>query len=242
MPKRYSYNDLMAMTNHFKDQLGEGGFGFVYKWHLSRGFLIAVKMLKNTKFSAQEFINEVSTIGRIHHANVVQLLGFFSKGSYRAFVYEYMPNGSLEKHIFLKEGKAQPFAWEKLLKIVLGTARGIEYLHCRYDVCILDFNIKPHNVLLDQNFVPKVADFGLAKFYPKEYNAMSISTTRGTLGYMAPELISRNFGAISSKSDVYSFGMLLLEMAGGRKNVDANAKSSSKVYFPSWVYDHLEVE
>ncbi|KAL7240326.1 hypothetical protein ACSBR2_006056 [Camellia fascicularis] len=241
MPKRYSYNDLMAMTNHFKDQLGKGGFGSVYKGHLPGGFLIAVKMLENTKFSAQEFINEVSTIGRIHHVNVVQLLGFCSEGSYRGLVYEYMPNGSLDKHIFSKEGKAQSFTWEKLLEIALGTARGIEYLHCGCDVCILHFDIKPHNVLLDQNFVPKVADFGLAKFYPKEYNAMSMSTTRGTIGYIAPELISRNFGAVSSKSDVYSFGMLLLEMAGGRKNVDAKAKSSSKVYFPSWVYDHLTV-
>ncbi|GMP59041.1 hypothetical protein CsSME_00022482 [Camellia sinensis var. sinensis] len=240
MPKRYSYNDLMAMTNHFKDQLGKGGFGSVYKGHLPGGFLIAVKMLENTKFSAQEFINEVSTIGRIHHVNVVQLLGFCSEGSYRGLVYEYMPNGSLDKHIFSREGKAQSFTWEKLLEIALGTARGIEYLHCGCDVCILHFDM-PHNVLLDQNFVPKVADFGLAKFYPKEYNAMSMSTTRGTIGYIAPELISRNFGAVSSKSDVYSFGMLLLEMAGGRKNVDAKAKSSSKVYFPSWVYDHLTV-
>ncbi|CAL5396640.1 unnamed protein product [Camellia sinensis] len=240
MPKRYSYNDLMAMTNHFKDQLGKGGFGSVYKGYLPGGFLIAVKMLENTKFSAQEFINEVSTIGRIHHVNVVQLLGFCSEGSYRGLVYEYMPNGSLDKHIFSREGKAQSFTWEKLLEIALGTARGIEYLHCGCDVCILHFDM-PHNVLLDQNFVPKVADFGLAKFYPKEYNAMSMSTTRGTIGYIAPELISRNFGAVSSKSDVYSFGMLLLEMAGGRKNVDAKAKSSSKVYFPSWVYDHLTV-
>ncbi|XP_028116474.1 rust resistance kinase Lr10-like, partial [Camellia sinensis] len=241
MPKRYSYNDLMAMTNHFKDQLGKGGFGSVYKGHLPGGFLIAVKMLENTKFSAQEFINEVSTIGRIHHVNVVQLLGFCSEGSYRGLVYEYMPNGSLDKHIFSKEGKTQSFTWEKLLEIALGTARGIEYLHCGCDVCILHFDIKPHNVLLDQNFVPKVADFGLAKFYPKEYNPMSMSTTRGTIGYIAPELISRNFGAVSSKSDVYSFGMLLLKMAGGRKNVDAKAKSSSEVYFPSWVYDHLTV-
>ncbi|KAL7260410.1 hypothetical protein ACSBR1_006135 [Camellia fascicularis] len=242
MPKRYSYNDLMAMTNHFKDQLGKGGFGSVYKGHLPRGFLIAIKMLKNTKFSAQEFINEISTIGRIHHVNVAKLLRFCSEGSYRALVYEYMPDGSLDKHIFLKKGKAQSFTLEKLLEIALGTARGIEYLHCGCDVCIFHFDIKPHNVLLNQNFVPKVTNFGLAKFYPKEYNTMSISITRGTIGYMAPEMISTNFGAISSKLDVYSFGILLLEMAGGRKNVDANAKSSRKVYFPSWVYDHLAVE
>ncbi|KAL7240329.1 hypothetical protein ACSBR2_006058 [Camellia fascicularis] len=164
MPKRYSYNDLMAMTNHFKDQLGKGGFGSVYKGHLPRGFLIAVKMLKNTKFSAQEFINEISTIDRIHHVNVAKLLRFCSEGSYRALVYEYMPDGSLDKHIFLKKGKAQSFTLEKLLDIALGTARGIEYLHCGCDVCIFHFDIKPHNVLLNQNFVPKVTNFGLQNF------------------------------------------------------------------------------
>ncbi|XP_059655454.1 rust resistance kinase Lr10-like [Cornus florida] len=240
MPKRYSYTDLVAMTNHFRDKLGQGGFGSVYKGQLPGGYLIAVKMLENTKFSGEEFINEVSTIGRIHHVNVVQLAGFCSEGSKRALVYEYMPNGSLDKHIFAKEGKGQSFCWGNILEIALGTARGIEYLHCGCDVCILHFDIKPHNILLDQNFVPKVADFGLAKFHAKENDFVSISTTRGTIGYIAPELISRNFGAVSSKSDVYSFGMLLLEMAGRRKNVDEKAKSESKVYFPSWVYDNLD--
>lgn len=239
MPKRYSYADMVAVTNHFKEKLGKGGFGSVYKGQLPGGILIAVKMLENTKFTAEEFINEVSTIGRIHHVNVVQLLGFCSEGSNRALVYEYMPNGSLDKHIFSNSGKAQSFSWDKLLEIALGTARGIEYLHSGCDVCILHFDIKPHNVLLDQGFKPKVADFGLAKFFPKEKDFLTVSTMRGTIGYISPELISRQFGGVSSKSDVYSFGMLLLEMAGGRKNVDSRAKSSSKVYFPAWVYNHL---
>ena len=239
MPKRYSYAVIMAITNHFKDKLGEGGFGSVYRGQLPGGCFIAVKMLGKHNFNGEEFINEVSTIGRIHHVNVVRLLGFCSEGSKRALVYEYMPNGSLDKHIFLKKGKVQPFSWEKLHEIALGTARGIEYLHGGCDICILHFDIKPHNILLDHDFVPKISDFGLAKFYPKEYDVMSISTTRGTIGYIAPELISRNFGVVSNKSDVYSFGMLLLEAAGGRKNVDAKAGRSSKVYFPSWVYDHL---
>ena len=207
MPKRYSYADIMAITNHFKDKLGEGGFGSVYRGQLPGGCFIAVKMLGKHNFNGEEFINEVSTIGRIHHVNVVRLLGFCSEGSKRALVYEYMPNGSLDKHIFLKKGKVQPFSWEKLHEIALGTARGIEYLHGGCDICILHFDIKPHNILLDHDFVPKISDFGLAKFYPKEYDVMSISTTRGTIGYIAPELISRNFGVVSNKSDVYSFGM-----------------------------------
>ncbi|KAH9746607.1 protein kinase domain-containing protein [Citrus sinensis] len=217
----------------------QGGFGSVYKGQLHTGRLIAVKMLENSKFSAEEFINEVSTIGRIHHVNVVQLLGFCSEGSKRALVYEFMPNGSLDRHIFPKESRGQSFSWEKLHEVSLGTARGIEYLHSGCDVCILHFDIKPHNILLDHNFIPKVSDFGLAKFHPKENDFVSLSATRGTIGYIAPELISRNFGTVSFRSDVYGFGMVLLEMAGGRRNSNMNATRSSKAYFPSWVYDQL---
>ncbi|ESR61601.1 hypothetical protein CICLE_v10017830mg [Citrus x clementina] len=237
MPKRYSYPEIIAVTNHFTHKLGQGGFGSVYKGQLHTGRLIAVKMLENSKFSGEEFINEVSTIGRIHHVNVVQLLGFCSEGSKRALVYEYMPNGSLDRHIFPKESRGQSFSWEKLHEVALGTARGIEYLHNGCDVCILHFDIKPHNILLDHNFIPKVSDFGLAKFHPKENDFVSISATRGTVGYIAPELISRNFGNVSCKSDVYGFGVVLLEMAGGRRNSNMHATRSSKAYFPSWVYD-----
>ncbi|KAJ0038446.1 hypothetical protein Pint_22139 [Pistacia integerrima] len=239
MPKRYSYAALIAMTNNFKDKLGQGGFGSVYKGQLYTGFLILVKMLENSKFSVEEFINEVSTIGRIHHVNVVQLVGFCFEDSKRALVYEYMPNGSLDKHIFSKGDETQSFSWEKIHEIALGIARGIEYLHGGCDVCILHFDIKPHNILLDHNFTPKIADFGLAKFYPKENDFVTISVARGTIGYIAPELISRSFGAISNKSDVYSFGMLLLEMVGGRRNSDIYADRSSKAYFPSWAYDQI---
>ena len=170
---------------------------------------------------------------------MVQLLGLCSEGFKRALVYEYMPNGSLDRHIFSKENKGQTFGLEKPHEIALGTARGIEYLHNGCDVCILHFDIKPHNILLDHNFIPKVSDFGLAKFHPKENDFVSISDTRGTIGYLAPELISRNFGTVSCKSDVYGFGMVLLEMAGGRRNSNMHATRSSKAYFPSWVYDQL---
>ncbi|KAJ0096577.1 hypothetical protein Patl1_27568 [Pistacia atlantica] len=239
MPKRFSYSELMAVTNNFRDKLGQGGFGSVYEGQLHTGSLIAVKLLENSKFNGEEFINEVSTIGRIHHVNVVKLVGFCSEGSNRALVYEFMPNGSLDRYIFSKESKRQSFSWEKLHEIALGTAHGIEYLHGGCDVCILHFDIKPHNILLDNHFVPKVADFGLAKFYPKENDFVSVSTIRGTIGYIAPELISRNFGAVSCKSDVYSFGMLLLEMVGGRRNSVMKATHSSRAYFPSWVYDRI---
>ncbi|KAK0601618.1 hypothetical protein LWI29_025867 [Acer saccharum] len=199
-----------------------------------RGFIpVAIKVLAKSKFSGEEFINEVSTIGRIHHINVVRLLGFCSEGSKHSLVYEYMPNGSLDRHIFSKKDNDQAFRWEKHHEITLGIACGIEYLHNRCDVCILHFDIKPHNILLDHNFIPKVADFGLAKFHPKENDFICINASRGTIGYIALELISRN-----CKSDVYSFGMLL-EMAGGTQNSFAKATRSSKAYFPSWVYDQM---
>ncbi|KAG6475132.1 LEAF RUST 10 DISEASE-RESISTANCE LOCUS RECEPTOR-LIKE PROTEIN KINASE-like 2.5 [Zingiber officinale] len=238
-PTRYAYSDIIAMTSHFREKLGQGGFGSVYRGYILGKFPVAVKMLVgSSKFHGEDFISEVSTIGRIHHINVVRLVGFCSEGSKRALIYEYMPNGSLDKYIF-SANRGNTFTVEKLHEVALGIARGINYLHQGCDMQILHFDIKPHNILLDRNFIPKISDFGLAKLYPKDKNLISMSVTRGTIGYIAPELISRNFGIISDKSDVYSFGMLLMEMAGGRHNVDVRAENTSQVYYPSWVYDKL---
>lgn len=126
-----------------------------------------------------------------------------------------------------------------LRDIALGIAEGIEYLHQGCDHQILHFDIKPHNVLLDQNLNIKISDFGLAKLCSKEQSMVSVSAARGTVGYIAPELFSRNFGNVSCKSDVYSFGVLLLEMVGGRKNNDTNLPNTSQTYFPEWVYNRL---
>ncbi|KAK3160153.1 hypothetical protein QOZ80_1BG0055920 [Eleusine coracana subsp. coracana] len=237
-PMRYAYTDITAITSHFREKLGQGGYGSVYKGVIvPRNTNVAIKMLSNSKCNGEEFINEVSTIGRIHHVNVVCLVGFCSEEMRRALVYEYMPNGSLDRYIFSSE---RNFSWDKLNEIALGIARGINYLHQGCDMQILHFDIKPHNILLDQNFVPKVADFGLAKLFPRDNSLVPLSAMRGTVGYIAPEMVSRSFGAISSKSDVYSFGMLLLEMAGGRRNADPNVVNSSQNYYPSWVYDTLK--
>ncbi|XP_065027353.1 rust resistance kinase Lr10-like [Musa acuminata AAA Group] len=242
-PTRYAYSDIIAMTSHFREKIGQGGFGSVFKGHLLGRYPVAVKMLGGSKFDGEEFINEVSTIGRIHHLNVVRLLGFCSDGSKRALVYEYMPGGSLDKHIFsASSSNHRRFTMEKLRDIALGVARGIDYLHHGCDMQIVHFDIKPHNILLDHAFTPKISDFGLAKLYPKDYSLISISAARGTIGYIAPELISRSFGVISHKSDVYSFGMLLMEMAGGRRNVNPKADKSSQIYYPSWIYDQLAGE
>uniref|UniRef100_A0A0E0BW32 Protein kinase domain-containing protein n=1 Tax=Oryza meridionalis TaxID=40149 RepID=A0A0E0BW32_9ORYZ len=235
-PTRYAYTDLTAITGHFGEKLGQGGYGSVYKGVLPGYVNVAVKVLGNSNCNGEEFISEVSTIGRIHHVNVVRLVGFCSEEMRRALVYEYMPRGSLDKCIFSSK---RSFSWDKLNEIALGIARGINYLRQGCDMQILHFDIKPHNILLDDNFVPKVADFGLTKLYPRDNSFVPLNALRGTIGYIAPEMISRSFGVISSKSDVYSFGMLLLEMAGGRRNSDMRADNSSQAYYPSWVYDRL---
>ncbi|KAJ3686009.1 hypothetical protein LUZ61_015173 [Rhynchospora tenuis] len=240
-PKRYAYTDIIALTGHFRKKLGQGGFGSVFKGKLISGQEVAIKMLGSSKFNGEEFINEVSTLGRIYHINVVQLLGYCSEGSKRALVYEYMPNGSLDKYIFSENGSpCQVFSWEKLTEIALGVARGIDYLHRGCDMQILHFDIKPHNILLDRSFIPKISDFGLAKLYPRDRSLVAVSAARGTIGYIAPELVSRSFGVISYKSDVYSFGMLLLEMTGGRRNAEPRVENASRVYYPSWIYEKLK--
>ncbi|WRX28148.1 Protein kinase domain - like 10 [Theobroma cacao] len=235
MPIRYSYREIKRMTRSFRDKLGEGGYGSVFKGKLRSGHFVAIKLLGTSKADGQDFINEVATMGRIHHVNVAKLIGFCVEGSKQALVYDFMPNGSLDKIIFAEENKTI-LSWQKMFDIALGVARGIEYLHQGCDMQILHFDIKPHNVLLDENFIPKVSDFGLAKLYSVADSIVSLIAARGTIGYIAPELVYKNIGAISYKADVYSFGMLLMEMVGRRKNLNAFAEHLSQIYFPSWIY------
>ncbi|KAF3792353.1 Macrophage colony-stimulating factor 1 receptor 2 [Nymphaea thermarum] len=153
-----------------------------------------------------------------------------------------MANGSLEKIIFSSESKPCDLGWGKLHEIAVAVARGVEYLHQGCDQRILHFDIKPHNIFLDDKFTPKISDFGLAKFCSKDQSIVSMAAARGTVGYIAPEVVSRNFGNVSYKSDVYSFGMLLLEMVGKRKNVDVNVEHTSQVYFPEWIYNRVNMQ
>ncbi|XP_020412619.1 rust resistance kinase Lr10-like isoform X2 [Prunus persica] len=234
IPIRYSYSDIKKMTSRFNEKLGEGGYGSVFKGKLRSGRFVAVKMLEKPKANGQDFISEVATIGRIHHFNMVQLVGYCVEGSKRALIYNFMPNGSLDKYIYCKEG-SNPLSCRKMYEISLGVAQGIEYLHQGCDMQILHFDIKPHNILLDENFIPKISDFGLAKLYPVGNTIVSLTAARGTMGYMAPELFYKNIGGVSYKADVYSFGMLLMEMASRRKNLNTSIEHSSQIYFPLWV-------
>ncbi|CAN6562225.1 unnamed protein product [Malus baccata var. baccata] len=240
-PSRYSYADIKRITNQFKDKLGEGAYGTVFKGMLSSEFFIAVKVLNSSKGDGEEFVNEVRTMGHIHHVNVARLVGFCADGFVRALVYEFFPNGSLQDFISSADSKNSFLGWDKLQDIALGIAKGIEYLHQGCDLQILHFDIKPHNILLDQNFTPKISDFGLAKLCSKDQSLVSMTTARGTIGYIAPEVFSRNFGNVSYKADVYSFGMLLLEMVGGRKNIGSTTENTTnEIYYPQWIYNLLE--
>lgn len=238
LPIKYSYSEIKKMTNKFKEKLGEGAYGTVFKGKLRSGPFVAVKMMHKSMASGQEFISEVSTIGRIHHVNVVQLVGFCVEGSKRALVYEFMLNGSLDKYISPQEGTVS-LTYKQMFDISLGVAHGIDYLHRGCDMQILHFDIKPHNILLDENFNPKISDFGLAKLYSSDDSIVSLTAARGTMGYMAPELFYKNIGGVSYKADVYSYGMLLMEMAGRRKNMNPFADHLSQIYFPTWVYDQF---
>ena len=237
--KRYRFSDVKKMTKSFKDKLGEGGYGEVYKGNLLDGRLVAVKLLKSSKGNGEDFVNEVASISRTSHVNIVTLLGFSLEGLKRALIYEFMPNGSLEKFVY-KDSALQTnphLEWEKLLQISIGIARGLEYLHRGCNTKILHLDIKPHNILLNEDFCPKISDFGLAKLCPTKESIISLTDARGTIGYVAPEVFNRNFGEVSSKSDVYSYGMMILEMVGGRKNVKVEVSHTSKIYFPDWIYD-----
>jgi len=230
MPIGYSYKEIKKMVGGFKDKLREGGYYSEFKGNLHNGPCVAIKMLSKSKGNGHDFGSEVATIGRIHHENVVQLIGFCAEDSKRALFYEFMPNGSLDKFIFSKDGSIH-LSYEQIYDISIGVARGIACLYHGCELWILHFDIKPHNMLLDEKFTPKASDFGLAKLYPIDNSIVTMTLAIGTIGYIGLEFY-KNSGGISHKADVYSLGMLLMEMASKRKNLDPHAEHSSQLYFP----------
>ncbi|RHN82396.1 putative glycerophosphodiester phosphodiesterase, protein kinase RLK-Pelle-LRK10L-2 family [Medicago truncatula] len=174
---RYNYSDVKKITNSFKSKLGQGGYGSVYKGKLHDENTVAVKVLNESKGDSEDFINEVASISRTSHVNVVRLLGFCLDGSKKALIYEFMPNGSLEKLIYEEKNPLtddHQLDCKTLYDIAVGVARGLEYLHRGCNTRILHFDIKPHNILLDEDFCPKISDFGLAKVCPRKESIVSI--------------------------------------------------------------------
>lgn len=235
LPPRFSYKALQHATNNFGKFLGGGGYGSVYEGTLPNGVKIAVKKL-NRQIGSQDFRAEVATVGGIHHFNLVRLLGFCAQGAHRLLIYEFMPNGSLDKWIFSREaadenGSTKILQWSERFDIALGTARGLAYLHDECAKRIIHFDVKPSNILLDEHFVPKVADFGLSKIYERDVGSeVMVTSVRGTPGYVAPEWLLGL--VITEKGDVYSYGLVLFELMGGRKNVDPSIKTEDG-YFPA---------
>eukprot|EP01018_Ginkgo_biloba_P039177 Gb_38843 [translate_table: standard] len=230
MARKFSYKEIQTITNRFGKVLGSGGFGTVYEGAFADGRKVAVKRLEIARQGEKEFYSEVAILGIIHHWNLVQLLGFCAQGSHKLLIYDHMSNGSLDQWLF-NESKKRFLTWPIRFNIILGTARGLTYLHqeCRYKIIHLD--VKPQNILLDETFVAKVSDFGMATLMNRKESGV-VTTMRGTPGYLAPEWLLEC--AITEKSDVYSFGMVLLEIIGGRKNYNMKADDSEKYYFPAW--------
>ncbi|XP_015965072.1 cysteine-rich receptor-like protein kinase 3 [Arachis duranensis] len=211
-----SYEVLEQATNYFNDsnKLGEGGTGSVYKGVLPDGKIVAIKRLSFiTTQWADHFFNEVNLISGIQHKNLVKLLGCSITGPESLLVYEYVPNGSLSDHFCVRK-KSEGLNWEVRHKILLGTAEGLAYLHEESQMRIIHRDIKLGNVLLDENFTPKIADFGLVRLFPEDNSHLS-TTIAGTLGYMAPEYVI--LGKLTEKADVYSFGVLAIEIVSGKK-------------------------
>ncbi|XP_023914600.2 cysteine-rich receptor-like protein kinase 3 isoform X2 [Quercus suber] len=222
----FSYESLEKATNYFhnSNKLGQGGSGSVYKGILPDGKVVAIKRLffKNPQW-VDDFFNEVNLISGINHKNLVKQLGCSITGPESLLVYEYVPNQSLHDHFSVKEN-LRLLRWDVRFKIILGTAEGLAYLHEESNLRIIHRDIKLSNILLDGDFEPKIADFGLARLFPGDKTHISTEIA-GTLGYLAPEYMVH--GKLTEKADVYSFGILVLEVVCGKRNNSFSQNSHS---------------
>ncbi|XP_020586774.1 probable serine/threonine-protein kinase PBL3 [Phalaenopsis equestris] len=228
--KDFTFNELKNATRNFRPDslLGEGGFGYVYKGWIDEqslaaskpgvGRIVAVKKLKPEGFQGhKEWLTEVDHLGRLHHPNLVKLIGYCSEGDDRLLVYEFMPRGSLENHLFRRS--AEPLSWTIRIKVAVGAARGLSFLHDSESQVIYR-DVKASNILLDSEFNAKLSDFGLAKAGPTGDRTHVTTQVMGTQGYAAPEYIAT--GRLTARADVYSFGVVLLELLSGRRAFDKN--------------------
>ncbi|KAL6652016.1 hypothetical protein ACP70R_010941 [Stipagrostis hirtigluma subsp. patula] len=226
--KVFSYNELRKATQDFSgaNKIGEGGFGSVFRGVLRDGTTVAVKVLSATsRQGVREFLTELTAISDIKHDNLVTLIGCCAEGSHRILVYNYLENNSLAQTLLGSRYSNIRFNWRARVKIAVGVARGLAFLHEEIRPPIIHRDIKASNILLDKDLTPKISDFGLARLLPP--NATHVSTrVAGTLGYLAPEYAIR--GQVTKKSDIYSFGVLLLEIVSGRCNTNTRLPSEDQ--------------
>ncbi|KAE9601417.1 hypothetical protein Lal_00023804 [Lupinus albus] len=231
-PHRFTYEELSVATSDFCNErlLGSGGFGKVYKGTLSNKTQVAVKCVNHdSKQGLREFMAEISSMGRLQHKNLVQMRGWCRKGNQLMLVYDYMPNGSLNRWVFDQPEKV--LGWEQRRRILVDVAEGLNYLHHGWDQVVIHRDIKSSNILLDSDMRGRVGDFGLAKLY-QQGEVPNTTRVVGTLGYLAPELAT--IAVPTSASDVYSFGVVLLEVACGRRPIETSV-AEEEVVLIDWV-------
>ncbi|KAJ7960734.1 Kinase family protein, partial [Quillaja saponaria] len=231
----FSFREVCAATQNFhpSNLIGEGGFGRVYKGKIEgTNQVVAVKQLDRNGFQGnREFLVEVLMLSLLHHPNLVNLVGYCADGDQRILVYEYMPNGSLEDHLLDLTQDRKPLDWSTRMRIAEGAAKGLEYLHEVANPPVIYRDFKASNILLDEEFNPKLSDFGLAKLGPTGDKTHVSTRVMGTYGYCAPEYALT--GQLTTKSDVYSFGVVFLEMITGRRVID-NTRPTEEQNLVSW--------
>ncbi|KAM5585756.1 L-type lectin-domain containing receptor kinase IX.1 [Rosa sericea] len=232
-PRKFLYGDLVRATGNFQEEekLGQGGFGGVYKGFIKdlNSYVAVKRISKGSKQGVKEYATEVRIISRLRHRNLVQLIGWCHKKKELMLVYEFMPNGSLDSHLFKQTSL---LTWEARYKIAQGLASGLLYLHEGWEQCVLHRDIKSSNIMLDSNFNAKLGDFGLARLV--DHGKQSQTTVlAGTMGYMAPECATT--GKASKETDVYSFGIVALEIACGRKPIVVNMERD-QINIVEWVW------
>ncbi|KAI5067296.1 hypothetical protein GOP47_0017824 [Adiantum capillus-veneris] len=222
----FTLQELATASNNFSEDclVGEGGFGPVYKGQLADGKVVAIKQLNKDGLQGnREFLVEVLMLSLLHHENLVNLIGYCAEGEQRLLVYEYMALGSLEDHLHDLPFGIEPLDWPTRMKIAAGAGRGLEYLHDTANPPVIYRDLKGSNILLGDDFHPKLSDFGLAKLGPVGDKTHVSTRVMGTYGYCAPEYAMT--GQLTMKSDVYSFGVVLLELITGRKAIDQSRPS-----------------
>ncbi|KAF7848269.1 hypothetical protein BT93_L2146 [Corymbia citriodora subsp. variegata] len=236
-PKKFSYEELMIATDSFADDriLGRGGFGIVYEGHLgdaSTCTRVAVKTINpDSSQGIKEYISEVKSLSQLRHRNLVHLIGYCHEANKFVLVYEFIGGGSLEDHLF----KRRPLlTWERRYNIALGLASALHYLHKQCNQCVIHRDIKSSNIMLDEKFVTKLGDFGLARLVDHT-RGTNTTQVKGTPGYLAPECYQT--GKASKESDVYSFGVVLLEIAFGRSVSDSELAEQGPGLV-QWVWKH----